>query len=233
MVCPVIVFQELQGSRTAAIMGSDPQFIKHPNLSLAQDIFTLTNSYSTEPARQGSFRKLRDAIKENHMAPLYRYLAHPTDGILNAPGQGSARRPSGSASKRPNVAAGIVPGRRRSTDFVFPWDQGQYDSMEGENAKKLEEFEKEEEEALASAGDTDVQAVRGRRAEYRAMIGDRVRSLAEGGCTIRLTQTGVGNSVIRSSPGRRRPDWRKDRSCPRYDPHPHVFQRSPRGKDQY
>ena len=48
--------------------------------------------------------------------------------------------------------------------------------MEAENAKKLGEFEKEEEDAVASAGDTDVQAVKGRRAEYQAMIGDKVRS---------------------------------------------------------
>lgn len=157
-------------------MGSDPQFIKYPNLSLAQDIFTLTNSYSTETARQISFRKLQDAVKENNMAPLYRYLAHPMEGILNSPGQSSARRPSSSSSKRPNVVVGMMPGRRRSTDFVFPWDQAQYDSMEAENAKKLEELEKEEEEAVASAGDTDVQAVKGRRAEYQAMIGDKVGS---------------------------------------------------------
>lgn len=155
-------------------MGSDPQFIKYPDLSLAQDIFNLTNSYSTESVRQISFRKLQDAVKEHSMAPLYRYLAHPTEGILNSPGQSSARRPSSSSARRPNIAAGMMPGRRRSTDFVFPWDQAQYESMEAENAKKLAEFEKEEAEAVASAGDTDVQAVKGRSAEYHAMIGDKV-----------------------------------------------------------
>ena len=65
-------------------------------------------------------------------------------------------------------------GRRKSTDFVFPWDQSLFDSMESENSKKMEEFQKEEEEAVTSAGDTDVQAVKGRRAEYQAMIGDKV-----------------------------------------------------------
>ena len=68
---------------------------------------------------------------------------------------------------------------------MFPWDQSLFDSMESENNKKMEVFEKEEEEAVTSAGDTDVQAVKGRRAEYQAMIGDKV-SVEAPPCTLSL-----------------------------------------------
>ncbi|KAG0125099.1 26S proteasome subunit RPN7-domain-containing protein [Tuber indicum] len=64
-------------------MGSDPQYASYPNLLLSQHIFTLrTPSLSAHyPAAN---KALTASIKEASQAPLYRYLAHPTDGILSS-----------------------------------------------------------------------------------------------------------------------------------------------------
>jgi len=161
----------------AVTMGSDPQYAKYPNLSLAQDIFTLTNPSSNTSSRQTSLQKLQDAISEHKMAPLYRYLAHPIDGILNASGEGTARSPSVPSSRRPNGATSMVARRRNSVSFDFPWDEALYEKLTAENEEELETFQKEEDEAAESAGDTEVQAARGKRAEFWARVGDKVRSL--------------------------------------------------------
>lgn len=150
-------------------MGSDPQFAKYPNLSLSQDIFTLTNPSALETSRQISLKKLQDAISEHKMASLYRHLAHPNDGVLNATGEGSARRMSG--SRRPNGSSSIVAGRK---GVSFPWDEELYEKLTADNEKELETFQKEEEEAAEKAGDTEVQAAKGKRAEFWARVCDKV-----------------------------------------------------------
>jgi len=164
-------------SSKSATMGSDPQYAKYPNLSLAQDIFTLTNPSSTKTSRQTSLQKLQNAISEQKMAPLYRYLAHPTDGILNASGEGTAKSPSVPNPRKPNSAASMVSKRRNSANFNFPWDEALYEKLKAENEEELETFQKEEDEAAESAGETEVQAARGQRAEFWARVGDKVRSL--------------------------------------------------------
>ncbi|KAL0640295.1 proteasome regulatory particle subunit [Maublancomyces gigas] len=63
-------------------MGSDPQYASYPNLLLSQHIFTLkTPSLSSSHAT--AHKALTSSIKEHSQAPLYRYLAHPTEGILS------------------------------------------------------------------------------------------------------------------------------------------------------
>lgn len=63
-------------------MGSDPQYASYPNLLLSQHIFTLkTPSLSSSHA--SAHKALTSSIKEHSQAPLYRYLAHPTEGILS------------------------------------------------------------------------------------------------------------------------------------------------------
>lgn len=154
-------------------MGSDPQYAKYPNLSLAQDIFTLTNAASSEAPRQASLQKLKNAITEHKMAPLYRLLAHPVDGLLNSSGEGSARRPSVN-SRKPNGVT-ILGSRKGTVDFVFPWDEKLYEKLKADNEKELESFTKEEEEAAEKAGETEVQAAKGKRAEFWARVGDKVQ----------------------------------------------------------
>lgn len=157
-------------------MGSDPLYAKYPDLSLAQDIFTLTNPSSTKSSRQTSLQKLQNVISEQKMAPLYRYLAHPVDGALNASGEGTARKTSAPASRKPNGAASMIARRRSSVTFDFPWDQGLYEKLKAENEEELETFQKEEEDAEEKAGETEVQAAKGKRAEFWARVGDKVSS---------------------------------------------------------
>jgi 26S proteasome regulatory subunit N7 len=155
-------------------MGSDPQYAKYPNLPLAQDIFTLTNPSSIQSSRQTSLQKLQNAISEHKMAPLYRYLAHPSDGILNVSGEGTARKNSTSNSRKPSGASSMIARRRGSGSYDFPWDDQLYEKLKAENEEELETFQKEEEEAEEKAGETEVQAARGKRAEFWARVGDQV-----------------------------------------------------------
>ncbi|KAL8676271.1 MAG: hypothetical protein Q9186_007196 [Xanthomendoza sp. 1 TL-2023] len=158
-------------------MGSDPQYARYPNLSLAQDIFTITNPASTDISRQISLKKLQDAISEHKMAPLYRYLAHPTDGILNTSGEGSARKSSTSGSRKAPGAPSTLK-RRPSVSVDFSWDEELYKRLKSDNEAELETIQKEEEDASEQAGDTEVQAAKGKRADHWARIGEKDKAIA-------------------------------------------------------
>jgi 26S proteasome regulatory subunit N7 len=54
------------------------------------------------------------------------------------------------------------------------WDEKLYESLKAENEKELEAIQKEEDEAAEKAGETEVQAARGKRAELYNRIGDKV-----------------------------------------------------------
>ena len=155
-------------------MGSDPQYAKYPDLSLAQDIFTLTNASAAPVSRQNSLQKLQNAISENKMAPLYRYLAHPTEGILNTSGEGTTRKPSTAATKKPSSAPTTLRKRRSSVSVDLAWDEQLYEKLKSENEAELQSFQKEEDEAEEKAGDTEVQAARAKRAEFWARVCDQV-----------------------------------------------------------
>lgn len=73
----------------------------------------------------------------------------------------------------------MVARRRSSGSFDFPWDEQLYEKMKAENEEELETFQKEEEDAAENAGDTEVQAARGKRAEFWARVGDKVRPSRE------------------------------------------------------
>ncbi|MCJ1231573.1 hypothetical protein MMC12_008250 [Toensbergia leucococca] len=159
-------------------MGSDPQYAKYPDLSLAQDIFTLTNPSSTEPSRQISLKKLQDAISEHKMAPLYRHLAHPTEGVLNTSGEGSTRRTSSVSSRKTNATSNIIASKKATSSPDFPWDEQLYEKLVVENEEEVETFTKEEEEAAEKAGETEVQAAKGKRAEFWARVGDKEKAIS-------------------------------------------------------
>lgn len=155
-------------------MGSDPQYAKYPDLSLAQDIFTLTNASASPITRQTSLTKLQNAISEHKMAPLYRYLAHPADGILNITGEGTARKPPPPSARKPNGAPTTLRKRRSSVSVDLPWDEQLYEKLKADNDAELESFQKEEDEAAEKAGDMEVQAARAKRADFWARVCDRV-----------------------------------------------------------
>lgn len=62
-------------------MGSDPQYASYPNMLLAQHVFTLRQP-NLSNHHAAAHKVLLSSIQEHSQAPLYRYLAHPTDGIV-------------------------------------------------------------------------------------------------------------------------------------------------------
>lgn len=155
-------------------MGSDLQYAKWPQLPLAQHVFTLTNPYAAKTAQQSAAQTLQDAISEHKMAPFYRYLAHPIDGILNAVGEGGANA-SGKPLSRKSSLVGMIATRSPTASINLPWDEAMYQSLQAENDQELADIQKEEDEAVEKAGDTEIQAARGKRAEFWARVGDKVR----------------------------------------------------------
>lgn len=158
-------------------MGSDPQYAKWPLLPLSQAVFTLTNPYASRNGgvqQQAAAKTLQDAIAEHKMAPLYRYLAHPTEGILNVVGE-SASTAAGKPPSRKSSAVGMIATKGPTASINLPWDEALYEKLKEDNDRELEEYKKEEEDAVENAGDTEVIAARGKRAEFWARVGDKVR----------------------------------------------------------
>ena len=157
-------------------MGSEPQFAKYPNLTVAQSIFSL--SLAPRATQQTSLTYLQNAIKEHKMAPLYRHLAHPTEGVLNSVGEGTAeisRVPTGPSTRRGSlVASNLISPKKSLPSGTLPWDETLYDELKSDNDKELEAIQKEEEEAEEKAGETEVQAARSKRADFWARVGDKV-----------------------------------------------------------
>ncbi|OLN85221.1 putative 26S proteasome regulatory subunit rpn7 [Colletotrichum chlorophyti] len=158
-------------------MGSEPQYAKYPLLPLAQHVFTLTNAYASRPSQQSAAKALNDAITEQKMAPLYRYLAHPLEGILNQLGEGGSQTPGKPLSRKSSLA-GMIATKSTPTAVNLPWDEARYQELKADNDRELEEFQKEEDEAVEKAGDTEIQAARGKRAEFWARVGDKDRAIA-------------------------------------------------------
>lgn len=152
----------------------DPQYAKFPDLQLSQNIFQITNPSSSRVAKQTSLKSLQDAIREHKMAPLYRYLAHPVEGVLNVPGEGTAQ--TSTNHRRPSsMGAGVLATRTPSLEVNIPWDEKLYEELKADNEKELEAIQKEEDEATEKAGETEIQAAKGKRAELYTRIGDKVK----------------------------------------------------------
>lgn len=156
-------------------MGSDPQYAKWPLLPLSQHVFTLTNAYASKQSQQASVKALQDAITEDKMAPFYRYLAHPIDGILNAVGDGGSSAPGRPLSRKSSLV-GMIATKAPATTVSLPWDEALFSKLKEDNDQQLAEFQKEEDEAVEQAGDTEVLAAKGKRVEFWARVGDKVRA---------------------------------------------------------
>ncbi|KAI2468634.1 PCI-domain-containing protein [Annulohypoxylon bovei var. microspora] len=156
-------------------MGSDPQYAKWPALPLAQHVFTITNPYATRPAQQAAVKSLQDGINENKMAPLYKYLAHPTEGILNTVGETTSAATQKPTGRKPSTAGMVA---SRTAGATLPWDEEVYNKLKAENDKELEEFQKEEDDAVEQAGETEIMAAKGKRADFFAKIGDKDKAIA-------------------------------------------------------
>jgi len=152
----------------------DPQYSKYPDLRLSQHIFHISSPTSSKSIQQSSLESLQHEIKENKMAPLYRHLAHPTDGILNPVGEGSAQYPGGLKRQSSNATT-LLATKKPAKHVDLPWDEQIYEGLKTDNEKELEAIQKEEDEATEKAGETEIQAARAKRAEFWARVGDKVR----------------------------------------------------------
>lgn len=108
------------------------------------------------------------------MAPLYRHLAHPTEGIMNAVGEGSSHQGTASLRRTSSSATTLLATRRPSLDVGLSWDEALYEELKADNEKELDAIQKEEDESAEKAGETEVQAARGKRAEFLTRIGEKV-----------------------------------------------------------
>ncbi|KAG7123593.1 26S proteasome non-ATPase regulatory subunit 6 like protein [Verticillium longisporum] len=66
---------------------------------------------------------------------------------------------------------------KSQTTINLPWDEDLYKQLKSENDAELEGIQKEEDEAVEQAGDTEVQAARGKRAEFWARVGEKDRAI--------------------------------------------------------
>ena len=174
----------------------EPQYLKYPVLPLAQSVFGLASPTTDTATKKTSLKTLQDAIREHKMAPLYAHLAHPQTGKLNASGEGGSLSPSVSRANTnasspspynllrrtssinaPSIV-GVLGGKTdKSVDL--PWDEALYNELLADNEKELETIQKEEDDAVGNAGDTEVATAQGKRAEFYAKIGDKEKSLEE------------------------------------------------------
>lgn len=154
----------------------EPQFTKYPSLDLSQKIFQISNPSCSADIKRSSIDRLHQAIVDNHMAPLYKYLAHPQTGIFNnaSPDALLAPDPGAHKTKRPNMMASLVMVSLPTDDFKMPWDEALYERLVAENEKELAKIQKEEDEAVEKAGDVEVLTAQGKRAEYYNKICDKV-----------------------------------------------------------
>ncbi|KAK5000748.1 proteasome regulatory particle subunit [Elasticomyces elasticus] len=164
----------------------EPLYNHYPDLSLAQAVFTLASPSTSPSNKRAALTTLQDAIKEHKMAPLYHYLAHPLSGKLNSAGEGgtsSAKSLKGppvlrrTSSINSSSIIGVL-GGIKAGDVDLPWDEHLYEELKRENDKELEVIQKEEDEAVESAGETEIQSARGKRAELYTRIGDKDAALA-------------------------------------------------------
>jgi 26S proteasome regulatory subunit N7 len=174
----------------------EPQYLKFPILPLAQSVFGLASPTTDTATKKTSLKTLQDAIREHKMAPLYAHLAHPQTGKLNASGEGGSLSPSisrantnasspspyntlrrTSSINAPSIV-GVLGGKTdKSVDL--PWDEALYNELKADNEKELETIQKEEDDAVENAGDTEVANAQGKRAEFYAKVGDKDKALEE------------------------------------------------------
>ena len=171
----------------------EPQYLTSPPLALAQTVFTLASPHTPSPARKSALSTLQHAIREDKMAPLYAYLAHPTTGILNR--SGSASKASSPITSRGHTSApppqllrrtsslnapsivGVL-GGKTDTSAPLPWDESLYAELKADNDKELATIQAAEDEAVEREGDSEVLTAQSKRAELYARIGDKDLALA-------------------------------------------------------
>lgn len=70
-------------------------------------------------------------------------------------------------------------GGKTDTSIDLPWDEKLYEELVKDNEQELAEIQKEEDSAREAAGETELSAAQGKRAEFFARIGDKEKALEE------------------------------------------------------
>ena len=73
----------------------------------------------------------------------------------------------------------MVASKNVASIYQMPWDEALYERLKKDNDEELEKYKKEEEDAEENAGETEIQAARGKRAEFYARVGDKVNSASQ------------------------------------------------------
>lgn len=92
---------------------------------------------------------------------------------MNIPGEGTSQQ-TGQLRRASSSATTLLATRRPSLSMTLPWDANLYKELKVDNEKELEEIQKEEDEATEKAGETEIQAARGKRAEFWTRVGEKV-----------------------------------------------------------
>lgn len=124
------------------------------------------------------------------MAPLYHYLAHPQSGKLNSTGESASQpQPNASPNNSPpslrrtssiNTTSiiAVLGGANVQSGVSLPWDEKVYEELNKSNEDELAAIQKEEDDATEQAGESEIQAARGKRAELYARTGDKDAAIA-------------------------------------------------------
>ncbi|KAJ7445812.1 26S proteasome subunit RPN7-domain-containing protein [Mycena galericulata] len=148
---------------------SDPSdvVLPIPNLSLAQNLFTLSNP-SLSRFHNGARTALLEGIKADEMGPWYRSLTQtPSNGTPEGQAKPNASQSSTSASTTP------------PTPTVIPFDATILEELEKKNSATLEKLDERLKHAQETEGESEISdALRG-RANYLTKIGDKDASAAQ------------------------------------------------------
>ena len=103
-----------------------------------------------------------DGFHEGALWPLANAMS--SQGGSSAPGRPLSRKSS---------LVGMIATKPAAANISLPWDEGHYNQLKEDNDRELQEFQKEEDDAVEQAGDTEVMAAQGKRAEFWARVGDK------------------------------------------------------------
>lgn len=136
-----------------------------PNLSLAQNLFTLSNP-SLVRFHDVARAALLEGIKADEMGPWYRSLTGQPP--LTSTAESQTTQPSSQSS---TSASPVAP-----TPTVIPFDATILEELEKKNSAALEKLDERLKHAQETEGESEISdALRG-RANYLTKIGDKVRS---------------------------------------------------------
>ena len=96
---------------------------------------------------------------------------------MNTSGETAEHQVGHALRRTSSSAATLLASRRPSLDVTLTWDETLYDKLREDNEKELEAIQKEQDEAVEKAGETEIQAAKGKRAEFFTRIGEKVSEL--------------------------------------------------------